>query len=300
MHSVQSTTAAGVHRQALQPGTAGIFLLLLLVDSFHFVFARALLPHVPPTWGACLVLLIASLQIGIYGAVTGRLEWKTARLHLLFFLSIGFLIAVSTAINYAAVAFIDAGTASMLGKMTALYSLLFGVIWLHERLSGRQIAGAILALAGVAVITFQPADYLRVGSLMIVGSTFMYALHAALVKRYGGEIDFLNFFFFRLLFTAGFLLTFAVAQGVVIWPGRTAWLLLLLTATMDVTISRALYYTALRRLPISLFSIILTLSPVFAVLWSLLLFQTFPTTRQLLGGGMVLLGVLLTTWRIRR
>jgi drug/metabolite transporter (DMT)-like permease len=154
----------------------------------------------------------------------------------------------------------------------------------------------MLALSGVFIITFQPGDYLRLGSLMIVGSTFMYALHAALVKRYGGDMDFLSFFFFRLLFTTAFLLLFAVGGRALTWPTPTAWLILLLAGTLDVTVSRGLYYAALRRLPITLFAIIMTLSPVIAIGWSLLLFDTFPSPIQLLGGLTVLCGVLLATF----
>ena len=277
-----------------------LFLLLLLVDSLHFVFARALLPHMPPTTSAMFVLLIASIQVGLYGVFKGELNWHVARRHLAFFLAVGLLVGASTALNYAAVAFIDAGTAAMLGKMGTVYSLGFGVFWLRERLTRQQIVGAGLALIGVFIITFQPADYLRIGSLMIVSGTFMYALHAAVVKRYGGEIDFLNFFFFRLLFTAGFLLLFAGVQRVLVWPTPVTWGLLILAGTVDVTISRSLYYLALRRLPMSVFSIILTVSPVITVIWSFFLFDTFPSAQQLVGGVLVLMGVLLATRRLHR
>jgi drug/metabolite transporter (DMT)-like permease len=46
---------------------------------------------------------------------------------------------------------------------------------------------------------------------------------------------------------------------------------------------------------VSLLSIVLTLSPVAAIGWSLLLFTTWPTPRQLLGGVAVLLGVGIVT-----
>ena len=45
----------------------------------------------------------------------------------------------------------------------------------------------------------------------------------------------------------------------------------------------------------SIFSIMLTAGPVAAILWSLLLFGTFPTGQQLIGGVGVLSGVALVT-----
>jgi drug/metabolite transporter (DMT)-like permease len=123
----------------------------------------------------------------------------------------------------------------------------------------------------------------------------MYAIHAAITKRYAQQIEFLDFFFFRLLCTTGVLFLFAAGRGALVWPSPTAWALLALVATVDVVVSRTLYYIALRRLKMSIHSIVLTLSPVAAIYWSLLLFGTSPTPQQLLGGAGVILGVLVVT-----
>src|SRR5690606_10453980 len=118
-----------------------------------------------------------------------------------FYLSIGFLVGASTAMSYSAVAYLDTGTASMLAKTSTLFSIGIGLWWLHERLHRIQFLGAALALIGVILITFQPGDIFRWGALLILASSLMYAYHAALVKRYGNDMGFIDFFFYRLLFT---------------------------------------------------------------------------------------------------
>jgi drug/metabolite transporter (DMT)-like permease len=160
-----------------------------------------------------------------------------------------------------------------------------------------QWLGGLICIAGVVIITFQPGNYLQLGSLMVIGSSFLYALHAAIVKRYGTEIDFLEFFLWRLVSTTGFLFLSATAQGMLIWPGGQAWLLLLLVATVDIIISRTLYYLALRRLTVSFLSLLLTISPIVAILWSVALFKSQPTPRELLGGAAVLVGIAIVTSR---
>ena len=130
---------------------------------------------------------------------------------------------------------------------------------------------------------------------MVLVSAFLYALHTAVTKRYGSDMDFVDFFFARLLFTTIFLFTFALGRQELILPSRNALLLLILVGTVDVVISRTLFYITLRRMDMSVHAIILTLSPVAAVLWSLLLFSTFPTWGQLIGGLAVILGVLVVT-----
>jgi drug/metabolite transporter (DMT)-like permease len=268
---------------------------LLIVDSLHFVFARLLLPHISPGVSAMYVLAVATLEVGLFALIRGRLHVKVLRTHIGFFLAIGILVATSTNINYEAVAFIDPGTASLLAETYILFGVGFGLIWLRDKLSGTQMAGALVAVAGIFIITFQPGDYMRLGSVLVLCSAFMYALHAAIAKRYTGDIEFLDFFLFRLLFTTGFLLLFALGRGALAWPSTNVWPLLVIVGTVDVVISRTLYYVALRRLRMSIHSIVLTLSPVAAICWSLLLFDVFPTPQQLLGGVAVILGVLLVT-----
>ena len=280
-----------------RPANAGVVLILplLLMDSLHFVFARLLLPHISPGVSAMYVLAIATIEVGLFAMVRGRLRFKVQKRHLWFLLVIGFLVAASTNINFEAVAFIDPGTASLLAETYILFGVGFGLIWLRDRLTRAQIGGALVAVAGVFIITFQSGDYMRLGSMMVLSSAFMYSAHAAIAKRYAGDIEFLDFFFLRLLCTTGFLLLFALGRRALAWPSATAWLLLALVATVDVVVSRTLYYVSLRRLNMSIHSIVLTLSPVAAICWSLLLFDTFPTPQQLLGGAAVILGVLLVT-----
>ena len=117
---------------------------------------------------------------------------------------------------------------------------------------------------------------MRLGSLMIVFATALYALHAAIVKRHGEATDFVTFFFFRLLFTTIVIAMIAISRPVSLVPASDVWVLLLVAATIDVVFSRSLYYLALRRLKLSMHAIVLTLSPVAAILWSYFLFNTFP------------------------
>ncbi|TAK11165.1 MAG: DMT family transporter [Anaerolineae bacterium] len=267
-----------------------LLVALLAVDSLHFIFARLLLPHIAPQTSALFVLTIAAVEIGAFGLITRQLHLNILRRRLGFFLAVGLLVSLSTTINYEAVAFVDPGTATLLAQTGTLWALGLGIFWLRERLSPKQLGGAGLAVVGLFVMTYQAGDYLRVGSLLVLTSAFLYALHAAVAKR-GSDIDFLDFFFFRVLMTTLFLLVFTGVRGRLDWPSAAAWPFLILAGTTDVVISRALYYMALRRMPLSLHTIALTLSPIATILWALALFDTLPGPRQLVGGLLVLAGV---------
>ena len=284
----------------------GIALLtsLLMIDSLHFVFARLLLPYIEPGPGAFYVMSFAALEVGILGLALGRLRLEPLLRLWPVFLAIGLCVAVSTNLNYAAMAYIDPGVASMVSKMAVPFSLCFGMLWLGERFSPFQSVGTAIALVGLTVISFQPGDYLGQGALMVLGSTLLYALHTALTKRHMGEVDLLNFFFYRLLLSSAILALVVGARGELALPSGRALPIILLVATVDVVISRFLYYWALRLLDMSIHTMALAASPVAAVLWSLFLFDVFPTALQLLGGAAILVGVSLVAaapvWQRRR
>ena len=282
--------------------TAGnplLILLLVNIDSFHFIFAKLLLPHISPYVSVFYVMAIAALQVGLYGWIRGRIHFRTLHRNRWFFISIGALVGVSTIINYEAVAFIDPGTASLLARSSILISVVLGIFWLKDKLTKVQGCGVILAQIGVLLISFQPGDYIRFGSLLILISALMYALHTAIVKRYGEQIDFIEFLFFRILTVCSLVFCVALGKKALIWPTDMAWLLLFLTATVDIVISRALFYLVLRRLKMSVHAIVLTLSSLAAISWTYIFFDIAPTVQQVIGGFGIICGVFMVTIRQR-
>ena len=291
--STTDSTKAG----SLLNNMPAVIITLIVIDSLHFVFARLLHPYLPPTAGSFYYMTVATIQIAIYAAVRRKIDASILRDNLKFFLIIGFLIGFATATSFAAVAYIDPGTASLIARSSTVFGMLFGYFWLKERLSRGERIGAVISIAGVFIISFQPGNLSELtwlGPVLVLLASFTYALHAAIVKHDGGDMDFLNFFLFRMLSSILFLFIFMVGRGELVWPqGREVWTILLLAGTFNVTVSRSLYYMVLRRFRLSILTILLTLSPAMTVLWSYLLFGVLPSLQGVIGGTIVIGGVIL-------
>jgi drug/metabolite transporter (DMT)-like permease len=252
-----------------------------------------MLPHLPPAASGFWMIGLGALELAVIAR--GRLDWRVLVRHRWFFVTIGLLVGVNTNLGFLAMRYVEPGTASTLSRTSIIFGVALGVLWLGERLTRTQSAGAVLAIAGAILVSVQPGDHLRAGSLIVVIATLLYALHTAVVKRWGGQMPFLEFFFFRLVSTTTVLFVLGAAQGQLVWPGPTAWLILLLAATVNVVLSRGLYYLALRRLDMTVLTIALTLSPVVTWLWSIPLFGGRPTATELVGGVMIVAGVIVVS-----
>lgn len=280
--------------------TFPLLVSLLFVDSLFFISARLLGSRLDPMVASFYYMLVATIELTLYALFTRKLDLRLLRQHFGFFAAIGFCVALSVILAYAAVQYIDPGTASMLSQFGVIVALALGLLWLRERLRPAQWLGAALAVVGVFVVSFQPQLELRLGAMLVLLSNSAYVLHTALTKRFAEDMDFVNFFTLRVIMSTAFLFLFAIGSRDLVVPDSTTMLLLLLFGTTDVLISRALYYVALRRLTLSLHTIVLTLSPVLTILWSWLLFTEVPAPLQWFGGILVLVGVATATLRPRK
>jgi drug/metabolite transporter (DMT)-like permease len=297
---VSSVNKTQISQLPIIENTPLIMICLLIFDSLHFVFARLMLPYLPPTTSTLYFMGMATVEVALFMKARNGIHLEVLRDHVWFFLGLGFLVAASTILTFLAVAYVDPGTASLLAKSSIVFSVGLGVVWLRERFTITQTVGAVVAIGGVIIIFFQPGDFFQLGSLIVIVASFMYALHTALFKRFGQGLNLADFFLFRLASTTAFSLLIAVVRDeLLLPPGWEAWVILFLTATINVVLSRGLYYLALQRLNLSLHAIILTLSPVVAVGWTVVLFGVWPTSQQLIGGAAVIAGVMMTVGQVR-
>lgn len=278
--------------ERLAGNSGAILVVLLMIDSLHLIFAALLRPYFPAVTAGLLVLSVATLEVFGFLAIRGEVRWSVLRNNLWFFAAVGGLVGGATWLSYASVRFVDPGTAALLSRSSTIFTIVLGLVWLKDRLNMWEWLGTAVALIGVAVISFQPGDFFRLGSLIVLGSSFLYALHVAVVKRFGDDLDFKNFFLFRVMATMVALFLMVWQQDAFVGASRPiGWLFVVLAATIDVVISRVLYYWALRQLTVSYHAIILMMSPVVTIMWSYLFFGEVPTWLSFGGGALVIAGL---------
>jgi len=169
------------------------YILLTLTSLFwagNIVLARHVGDHVPPItlttirwFGVCLILLP-------FAWPHLKRDWKVLRAHLplmLFLSAIGF--AFNNAISYWAMQYTQALNALLIQSSGPLFVALWSLILFGVRLTGAQLAGITISLAGVLTIILR-GDFAGLasisfnkGDVMFASSLVSFGLYSALMTR---------------------------------------------------------------------------------------------------------------------
>ncbi|GLH73705.1 membrane protein [Geothrix limicola] len=199
------------------------------------------------------------------------------------------------ALNFGEVT-VNAGAASMLISAGPVFTALLSALFLHERLTRLGWGGIFLAFAGVSLIALSSGGGLRFtpGALLILLAAAVAAVYAILSKQSLRRYTALQFTCYSiwagtlpmLVFLPSLMRRFAVAA-----PPATFAVLYL--GVFPAAIAYVLWNLALSRMPASLLSSFLYLSPVLASFIAWVWLGELPALLTVAGGALAILGVIL-------
>ena len=169
------------------------YLLLSLTSLFwagNIVLARHVAGHVPPLTLSCLRWIGTFLILLPFAWPHLKRDWPVLRAHLpmmLFLSAIGF--AYNNAISYWALQYTEALNALLIQSAGPLFVALWSLALFGVRLTGAQLAGITISLAGVLTIILR-GDFSALagisfnrGDLMFASSLVSFGLYSALMPR---------------------------------------------------------------------------------------------------------------------
>jgi len=199
------------------------------------------------------------------------------------------------ALNFGEVT-VHAGAASLLISAGPVFTALLSTLFLRERLTRVGWGGILLALAGVALIALSSGRGLRFtpGALLILLAAAAAAVFSILSKqslRRYGALEFTSYAIW-----AGTLPLFIYLPGLlrqVRLAAQSATAAVVYLGIFPGAIAYLLWNYSLSRMPASLLSSFLYLSPVIACFIAWVWLGELPSWLTILGGGIAILGVVL-------
>ncbi len=261
-----------------------------------FIFSKAILRTLNRETFVPLWYLAGFLLVTVYLLLTGQAHsFLVPRRLWLPVLAVGLFNSIAAVAFFWEIQLTDPTLVSFFGRMETVYTVLWGVLFLRERLNLREVAGMALTLVGALLITYAAGQVvLQAFLLSIFVETLFFSL-AFLVSKVAlnRAMPATALAGYRSLLMS--LLTAAYATLAGRWMSPTPRELLLIGtgAIFGPFLTWVLLMHALARAEASKVAIIRNAQPVFVALYSLVIFGALPAPRQMLGGLLTIAGVLL-------
>jgi O-acetylserine/cysteine efflux transporter len=215
--------------------------------------------------------------------------------------------ALSFALNFAAIRRAsNISSIAIAGQLSVPFATLLSVALLGETVRWRRWTGILLSFVGIVIMGFDPQIGDRWESLaLVIGSAFVGALGLIAVKKLRGftPLELLAWTVWISL-PVLFLTTVRVEQPDfvqllhdVTWKG---WASLAFATIGASLLAHTGYFHLVQKYPVTSVAPLTTLSPVFSVIFGVMLLGDQLTSRIVLGGICTLVGVLIITLREKR
>jgi drug/metabolite transporter (DMT)-like permease len=279
--------------------TIDVFLLLALsaIWGSSFIFIRYLAPLIGPVATADMRMLIAGLFLALFFlAVRFKPGWRRNAKH---FLVIGLLNSAVPFLLYSAAALVlPASMEAIFNSLSPMFGAVFSALWLKETLSARKIAGLLLGIGGVVLMSSlgalpsPPATALAIAACLLAPAC--YGLAGVYIKRRASTV--------KPMAVAGGSQLFgglAVMPILAISPPAAASitmpvaLLVVVFAVLCSALAYLVYYRLIADIGPTKALTVTFLIPVFAMAWGQVFLHEQITLSMVAGAAIILVGTFL-------
>jgi drug/metabolite transporter (DMT)-like permease len=212
---------------------------------------------------------------------------------------LGMLYGVAQILQTAGLAHTPASVSGFITGMYVVCTPLFAALILHTRITAMTWAAVGLATAGLAVLTLNGFS-IGYGEAITLVAAVLYALHIVGLGAWAGARDAIGMTIVQLVVITVVCLVATVPDGIVLPATLGDWVAVVYMAVFAGALALAGQTWAQAHLPPTRAAIIMSMEPVFAAFFAVLLGGEVITPRMLLGGLMVLAAMLVVELVPRR
>lgn len=204
--------------------------------------------------------------------------------------------------NFAGLRYVDSGIGAILNQLSVPFAALLAAIVFHDRLGWRRLLGMALAFVGVAVLMGEPkrsTDWL--GALLMIIAAFTWAISVVQAKFIKNVHPLALVGWMSLLAAPQLLIASLVLEdrpiAAALTMGWAGWGPVLFMTLFVSIFSHSGWYSLVQRYPVNVTAPFSLMTPVFGVLFGVLILHEALTWWMLAGGLITLAGVTIITIR---
>jgi drug/metabolite transporter (DMT)-like permease len=182
--------------------------------------------------------------------------------------------------------------AAFIIQFTIVFSILFGVVLLSERLSKAEVVGVLIALGGLFFLAYGNAQIELLSTIAVLAASMLFATVNLFSKFFVRNIPPFSLAGGRSFFIFLYLTGYALLLGRLDFSiPPVALVYSLLGAITGMVLSFVLFFKALEVWEISKTATLRTMEPFLTAIFSFVILSLAPTTNQLVGGLLIVVGV---------
>jgi drug/metabolite transporter (DMT)-like permease len=185
-------------------------------------------------------------------------------------------------------------SASFIIQFTTVFSILFGVVFLAERLSRREILGVLITLGGLFFLAYGNAQVELISTMAVLAAAVLFATVNLFSKFFVKDIPPVSLAggrsFFIFMYLTGYALVLGKLQFSV---PPTALGYSVLGSVTGIVLSFVLFFKALEVWEISKTAAIRSMEPFLTAVFSFAILALLPKVNQLMGGALIVVGVVI-------
>jgi drug/metabolite transporter (DMT)-like permease len=268
------------------------FALEYIALKYIFVRIPSVTPEMASFWGLLGAGIIAS-PFFLRSRHSRHKIARTIRQDGKILLLVSFLTSFGAFFWFISLARTNLGPLSLLVKSSILFSILWGFIFLKERLSFIESSGVLLAILGMILISSLKEGINLISVAYILSSSFLFSMQSFFIRKFSPNIQGKEFAYLRTLLMSFFLGLVFFFQGQVTMLPVKHLLFLSLAVSFGVLAGRAFFFDAHKFLEISKLNTFLFLEPAILLIAGVLLFNEIFSWRKITGALTIFLGLYL-------
>jgi drug/metabolite transporter (DMT)-like permease len=205
----------------------------------------------------------------------------------------GSLLFVGYSLQTAGLVTTGASNSALITGLFVIFTPLLAAILYRRRPPLGVAMAALLAFAGVVLLTFRPGTEFVRGDVLTIGAAAAFAGHILALDRFGRRHSLLSFTAVQLLVTALLALPVAALSEGLPLPSRRVWSALLITALLVSIGAYLLQLWAQRIIRPARTAVLLALEPAFAVATAAVVLRERLTAAGWAGAGLIMIAIFL-------
>ena len=273
-------------------------MLLAALWGASFLFMRIAAPEFGPVPLIEFRVLIGALFLTPVLALRNGLQGLAPHAMPLFIVGLTNSVLPTCLVAFATLS-ITAGFTSVLSATSPFFAAIVAYVWLKERLFFPRIVGLVIGFSGVVVLVWGKVSFKTGGAglavVAMLAAALLYGISANYMRKHLPAMNSLATATGSQIGSAIFLLPFSLWSLPDVLPSVAAWTAAVSLGILSTGIAYILYFRLVSNLGATRAIAVTFLSPVFGMLWGMLVLDELITLNMLAGTAIILAGTALTT-----